>query len=109
MKKVILILITGALLIGCNNSSDMTRNIPVANNYLYIEIHNLGKGKVASEAIAQVHKKDLMVQDKNHVSFVNYWADEKNGYVYGPSESRGRKPLAPMQTKTQGLVPHTIK
>jgi uncharacterized protein YcfL len=106
MKKLLLILLTGALLTGCNNSRDMTMNGPVANNYLYMDIHQMAKGKVASDAIAQVHKNDLVVQDKNQVSFVNYWGDEKNGFVYCSSESPCRKPVVKTHTEARGQLPN---
>lgn len=78
------------------------------NMKLYLDIHNLGKGKVTANAVAQAHKKDLMVQDKYHVSFKNYWVDEANGYVYCLSQSPSRESIVKTHKEAHGLVPQTV-
>jgi hypothetical protein len=78
------------------------------NMKLYLDIHNLGKGKVTADAVAQAHKKDLMVQDKYHVSFKNYWVDEANGYVYCLSQSPGPESIVKTHKEAHGLVPQTV-
>src|SRR5262245_46179058 len=50
-------------------------------NNLFLDIHDLGAGNVTAKAVAEAHKKDLAVQDKYDVSFINYWVDEKKGLV----------------------------
>jgi hypothetical protein len=58
------------------------------NPEMFIDIQNLGKGKVSFKAVAKTPKKDIMVHDKNNVSFFNYWVDERNGYIYCPCKSK---------------------
>lgn len=78
------------------------------NMKLYLDIHKLGMGKVTANAVAQAHKKDLMVQDKYHVSFKNYWVDEKHGYVYCLSQSPGPEAIVKTHTEAHGLVPQAV-
>jgi hypothetical protein len=49
---------------------------------MFIDIQNLGKGKVPGKAVAKSPKKDVMVPDKHNVSFINYWTDAGNGFIY---------------------------
>lgn len=78
------------------------------NMKMYLDIHNLGKGKVTANAVAQAHKKDLLVQDKYNVSFINYWVDEKNGFVYCLSQSPGPDAIVETHTEAHGLVPQSV-
>lgn len=48
---------------------------------LFLDIHHLPPGSVIPEAVAGVHKKDLAVQSKYGVHFINYLVDEQNGIV----------------------------
>ena len=63
MKVIIIVLLTSILLFEYSNSTDNRRNS-------------------MNTTIPHVHNHDLMVQNRSHMSFVNYWADEKNGFVY---------------------------
>jgi len=107
MKKFMMVLVIGALLTGCNNSKDMGRKMS-RDLKMYFDIHNTGQGKVTANAVAQAYKKDLMVQDKYQVSFLNYWVDEKNGYVYCQSESHSPKAVVKTHTEAHGLIPQTV-
>jgi hypothetical protein len=78
------------------------------NLKMYLDIHNLGQGKVTAKAVAEAHKKDLMVQDKYHVSFINYWVDERNGFVYCLSQSPSKEAVIKTHTEAHGLVPESV-
>ena len=43
---------------------------------LYIDVHQLEPGKVKYEDVAKAHAKDLAVEKKYGVNFINYWVDE---------------------------------
>src|SRR3569833_223719 len=47
----------------------------------YLDIHELGAGKVTAKDVEGAHQKDLTVQSKYGVNFINYWVDEKDGRV----------------------------
>ena len=66
----------GALLSGCNNSKDMSRNTTVMNDHMYIDVHHMEKGKVTLADVAKAHQKDLMTEKKYGVDFLRYWVDE---------------------------------
>jgi len=63
MKMIIIVLLTGILLFDYSNSTGNRRNS-------------------MNTTIPHVHNHDLIVQNRSDMSFVNYWADEKNGFVY---------------------------
>lgn len=48
---------------------------------LYMDIHRNVQG-LTGEALASAHKKDLEVQGRHGVKFLNYWYNEKTGTVF---------------------------
>src|SRR5436305_2107866 len=54
---------------------------------LFLDVHELGSGKVTAQAVAEAHKKDLATQAKYGVDFKAYWLDEKEGKIYCLSEA----------------------
>lgn len=75
---------------------------------LYFDVHYLGAGKVTAKAVADAHEKDLAVQDKYDVSFINYWVDEKAGVVVCLSEAKNSQAIIETHTAAHGLVPSEI-
>jgi hypothetical protein len=108
MKKSIIILLTGALLSACNNSKDMSRNTPVSNDRMYIDVHHMGKGKVTPSDVAKAHQKDLMAEGKYGVHFLRYWLDEQTGTIYCLSQSPGKKQIIQTHKEAHGLIPQEI-
>ena len=47
----------------------------------FLDIHQLGAGKVTAADVEKAHQKDLAVQKKYGVNFINYWVDERTGTV----------------------------
>lgn len=75
---------------------------------LYFDVHHLGAGKVTAQAVADAHNKDLAVQDKYHVSFVNYWVDEKSGVVVCLSEAPDSLAIVNAHKEAHGLLPDEV-
>ncbi len=75
---------------------------------LFLDIHYLGKGAVTAEAVSEAHKKDLAVEGKNGVSFINYWVDEKTGTVICLSKAPDGKAVVKTHKEAHGLVPDSI-
>lgn len=75
---------------------------------LYMDVHHLGPGKASFEAVAAAHVKDLMVQDKYHMSFIKYWIDEKNGNVYCLSAAPDSVAIISTHREAHGLLPHAV-
>jgi hypothetical protein len=74
----------------------------------YLDVHEIGPGKVTLEQVAEAHKKDLDVQAKHGVTFTDYWVDEKNGRVYCLSEAPSADAPAAAHKEAHGLVPQKV-
>ncbi len=72
---------------------------------LYLDIHQLGAGNVTAAAVADAHKKDLAVQNKYGVNFINYWVDEKKGVVMCLSEASDSADIIKTHKEAHGLIP----
>ena len=79
-----------------------------ANKNLFLDIHKLGAGKVTAAAVADAHKKDLAVQGKYGVNFINYWVDEKAGVVMCLSEAADSDAIIATHKEAHGLIPVEI-
>lgn len=78
----------------------------MANNQnLYIDVHKLTPGKVKFEDVAAAHAKDLAVQEKYGVHFINYWVNEKEGLVYCLSSSSDTTSIIKTHSEAHGLMP----
>ncbi len=79
------------------------------NRKFFLDIHQLGAGKVNAAAVADAHKKDLAVQGKHGVNFINYWVDEKSGVVLCLSEAENPESVIETHKEAHGLVPNEIR
>lgn len=75
---------------------------------LYLDIHELGAGKVTAQAVAEAHKKDLAVEGQYGVRFLNYWVDETSGKVLCLSEAPGPDAIRETHRHAHGLLPNQI-
>jgi hypothetical protein len=75
---------------------------------LFLDVHDLGPGKVTAAAVADAHKKDLATQGEFDVNFIKYWVDEQAGKVYCLAESASQANLFKTHQKAHGLVPDYI-
>ncbi len=75
---------------------------------LFLDIHQLGAGNVTAAAVAGAHVKDLAVQKKYGVNFVNYWVDEKKGVVMCLSEAADPSKIIQTHKEAHGLLPTEI-
>src|SRR5579872_3509516 len=84
MKKVIVLAVLAIMLSSLRLSAQSTagKDASTATQNLYIDVHHLGPGKVKYEDVAKAHAKDLAVEKKYGVHFINYWVDEAEGNVY---------------------------
>ncbi len=72
---------------------------------LYLDLHVMGAGKVNASAVADAHQKDLAVQTKHGVSFINYWVDEKNGTIMCLAQAPNADSLIKTHKEAHGLLP----
>lgn len=74
----------------------------------FLDIHELGANAVKASDVEQAHKKDLAVQDKYGVNFINYWIDEKRGTVLCLSQASEASKVVQAHKEAHGLVPVSI-
>lgn len=75
----------------------------------FIDIHELGAGNVTAADVAAAHEKDLKVQEKYGVNFINYWVDEKRGVVVCLSQAIKADDVIETHKKAHGLLPSSIE
>jgi phenolic acid decarboxylase len=73
-----------------------------------LDIHNLGAGNVTAAAVADAHKKDLAVQKKHGVNFINYWVCEEKGIVFCLSQAKEKNNVEKTHKDAHGLMPAMV-
>lgn len=82
--------------------------LPKGSERFFLDVHNLGKGKVTADAVAKAHEKDLAVQNKYGVRFLNYWVDEEDGVVLCLSQAPDASKVVQTHKEAHGLLPDSI-
>jgi uncharacterized protein Usg len=77
-------------------------------NY-FLDVHHLGAGKVTARDVAAAHQKDLAVEKKYGVNFINYWVNEKDGVVVCFSQAPDSNAIVQTHKEAHGLVPDYIE
>ncbi len=85
--------------------SSGTEAIGTGNKQTFIDVHEMGPGKVTAKDVADAHTKDLAVQDKHGVNFTNYWVDEKKGVIMCMSEASDSNAVKKAHKEAHGLLP----
>lgn len=75
---------------------------------LYLDVHELGPGNVTAAAVADAHKKDLAVENKYGVNFINYWVNEKEGVIMCLSEAPDSNAVINTHKEAHGLLPKYV-
>ena len=83
--------------------------LSVSNKTYFLDIHELGADKVTAAEVEKAHQKDLAVQHKYGVNFVNYWVDENTGAVLCLSQASDPSKVIQAHKEAHGLVPVSIK
>ena len=81
---------------------------PLKAANFFLDIHNLGAGSVTAKDVAEAHKKDLAVQKKYGVNFVNYWVNERDGVVVCLSQAKDSGDVIRTHKEAHGLIPDKI-
>jgi Protein of unknown function (DUF4242) len=77
-------------------------------NYLFLDVHELGPGHVKAADVAAAHQKDLAVEKKYGVNFINYWVDERKGVVMCLSEAPDSTSIINTHKEAHGLIPKYV-
>jgi hypothetical protein len=123
-KAVILqgaLAIAGAMALGqagCNSEESASTQAdgaglpaPVAApaaKKLYLDVHELGSGKVDANAVAAAHAKDLATEAKYGVDYKAYWFDEKAGRINCLVEAPSSEAASAVHKEAHGLVADRI-
>ena len=78
-------------------------------NDFYLDVHELGAGNVKAADVAAAHQKDLAVQEKYGVNFINYWVDEKDGRVVCLSQAPDSAAVVNTHKEAHGLLPVSVE
>lgn len=81
---------------------------PVNGPSYFIDVHEMGPGKVTAAAVAEAHRADQAVEHKHGVRFIEYWVDEENGRIYCLSEAKGAANITAAHREAHGLLPARI-
>jgi uncharacterized protein Usg len=76
---------------------------------LFLDVHKLGAGKVTAKDVAAAHQKDLAVQQKYGVNFINYWVNEKDGVVVCLSQAADSTAIINTHREAHGLIPAYVE
>ena len=79
-----------------------------ASKRLFIDVHRLQPGKVEFKDVAAAHSKDLAVEKKYGVNFINYWVDEKDGRVVCLSQAPDSSAVINTHKEAHGLIPVSV-
>ncbi len=99
---------------GVNQTSSAPATSPAppanatATNKLFLDVHELGPGKVTAAAVAGAHQKDLAVQAKYGVDLKAYWLDEKAGKIFCLAEAPSAEALNHVHRDAHGLLASQI-
>lgn len=74
----------------------------------FLDVHYLGEGKITVNDVAEAHKKDLAVEQKYGVNFINYWVDEKKGMVMCLSQAKDSTSVINTHREAHGLIPDEV-
>jgi hypothetical protein len=75
----------------------------------FLDFHHLGAGKVTAKDVAAAHQKDLAVEQKYGVNFINYWVNEKSGTVVCLSQAPDSTAIINTHKEAHGLVPANVE
>jgi hypothetical protein len=78
---------------------------PVDNMDYFLDLHELGPGKVTAKDVAGAHKKDLAIESKYKVNLINYFVDEKRGVVMCLAQAPDANALVQTHKEANGLIP----
>jgi len=78
------------------------------NTKLFIDVHDVGAGKVTAADVAAAHEQDLAIQDEYGVKFVNYWVDQRTGSIFCLSEAEHTDDVIETHRHAHGLISDEI-
>lgn len=87
---------------------DGAEAVPDKGKSYFLDVHELGAGNVTAADVEKAHQKDLAVQKKYGVSFINYWVDARKGTVLCLSQASDASKVVATHKEAHGLVPVSV-
>ena len=87
---------------------DGTEATSETNKSYFLDVHELGANAVKAADVEKAHEKDLAVQEKYGVNFINYWVDEKRGTVLCLSQASDASKVIQTHKEAHGLIPVSV-
>jgi uncharacterized protein DUF4242 len=82
---------------------------PLINeNNFFLDVIEFGPGKINAQNVEAIHQKDVAVQEKYRVNFINYWLDEKNGRLLSFSQAVDSTDVINAHKEALGMAPADI-
>src|SRR5215203_1943055 len=78
------------------------------NKFYFLDVHELGANAVKAADVEKAHQKDLVVQKKHGVNFINYWVDEQRGTVLCLSQASDASKVIQTHKEAHGLIPVSV-
>src|ERR1700693_484035 len=75
---------------------------------LYLDVHNVGPGKLTYDAVAKAHAKDLATEGIYGVEFIKFWVDTAKGTVYCLASAYDTASIVNTHAKAHGLLPDRV-
>ena len=74
----------------------------------YLDIHIVPPDAVSADLLAELHAKDVAVQDEYGVRYVKYWYDAATGRVFCLSDAPSREAALAVHKAAHGEMPDDI-
>lgn len=75
---------------------------------LFMDVHNgLPEGATAAD-VAEAHAKDVAIQDRYGVKYINYWVDDRAGKVFCLIDAPDADTAHTVHREAHGLVADEI-
>ncbi|MGN6249719.1 MAG: DUF4242 domain-containing protein [Ginsengibacter sp.] len=78
------------------------------NEQLYLDVHHVTPGSVTAKDVAAAHQKDLAVEKKYGVNFIDYWVDPKAGVIMCLSQAPDSEAIKKTHKEAHGLLPSYV-
>lgn len=70
---------------------------------LYMDVHNQVRA-VTPQGIAKRHARDLELQEKHGVKYINCWANQSNGRMFCLMEAPNKEAIYQMHREAHGIM-----
>jgi len=83
--------------------------VEATNKKLFMDVHDLGRGKVTVGDVVAAHQKDLAMESKYGVEYKAFWVDEKAGKIYCLAEGPSAEAVNVVHREAHGLLANEIR